>query len=412
MRKLLLAGVALAAAAAYLPTAAQAQSPTFPITTTPGKLDGAAPGSVTISLGFQMLNAIMGESGTGATGQNSRAFPQMMNWFHFFPSMDYVTPSGIHWGVNAEIRDNNSGQTSLNNGNTFYIQSASSYVSSEKFGKFAIGTPNGALDDLGVGTGDDFGDGLFYSWYGPPNAPTFAMADSYDGDTPRQKMLYETPSFYGFKAGISYQPTDSALNNFTSLTTGDPLQPGSATLLAHPAGLARNRIEAAVQYNHAIGPLGVKADLGYAGSGYEQNGLGINFQNVSYVNAGAVLTYAGVELEGSVSTGQFNAVGIGMGSPGGPAPAGSKNSTVYIAGLGYNMGPFGIGAVYYGMNYDDSEQTGVAGHMDVVNGEGLGASYVVGPGVTLQFDAYTYETKLPTTTTHGNIVALASQFAF
>ena len=125
-----------------------------------------------------------------------------------------------------------------------------------------------------------------------------------------------------------------------------------------------------------------------------------------------MLTYAGVELEGSVSSGHFNAVGLGMGSPGGPAPAGSKDSTVYIAGLGYNMGPFGIGAVYYGMNYDDSEQTGVAGHMDVVNGEGLGASYVVGPGVTLQFDAYTYETKLPTTTTHGNIVALASQFAF
>ena len=410
MRKLLLAGVALAAAAAYLPTAAQAQSPTFPITSTPGKLDGAAPGSVTISLGFQMLNAIMGESGTGATGQNSRAFPQMMNWFHFFPSMDYASPSGIHWGVTAEIRDNNSGQTSLNGGNTFYIQSASSYLSSDKFGKLAIGTPNGALDDLGVGTGDDFGDGLFYSWYGPPNAPTFAMADSYDGDTPRQKILYETPSFSGFKAGISYQPTDTSLNNFTSLTTGDPLTaPG---VLAHPAGLARNRIEAAVQLNRTFSAIGVKADLGYVYSGYEQNGLGINFQDVSYFNAGAVLTYAGVELEGSVSSGHFNAVGLGMGSPGGPAPAGSKDSTVYIAGLGYNMGPFGIGAVYYGMNYDDSEQTGVAGHMDVVNGEGLGASYVVGPGVTLQFDAYTYETKLPTTTTHGNIVALASQFAF
>ena len=410
MRKLLLAGVALAGVAAYLPTTAQAQSPTFPITSTPGKLDGAAPGSVTVNLGFQMLNAIMGESGTGATGQNSRAFPQLMNWFHFFPSMDYASPSGIHWGVTAEIRDNNSGQTSLNGGNTFYVHSASSYVSSDKFGKLALGTPNGALDDLGVGTGDDFGDGLFYSWYGPPNAPTFAMADSYDGDTPRQKIAYETPRFAGFKAGISYQPTDTALNNSTGLTTGDPLVgPGT---LAHPAGLARNRIEAAVQYNQTLGAFGVKADVGYAESGYEQNGLGIKFQDVSYFNVGAVVTYAGIELEGSVSSGHFNAVGAGMGSPGGPAPAGSKDSTAYIAGLGYNMGPFGIGAVYYGMTYDDSEQTGVAGHIDRVSGEGLGASYVVGPGVTLQFDAYTYETKLPTTTTHGNIVALASQFAF
>ena len=85
---------------------------------------------------------------------------------------------------------------------------------------------------------------------------------------------------------------------------------------------------------------------------------------------------------------------------------------MFVVGLGYNMGPFGIGAVYYGMSYDDSEQTGVLGHTDTVSGEGLGASYVVGPGVTLQFDAYTYQTKLPTTTTHGNIVAVASQFAF
>ena len=412
MRKILLAGVALAGVSAFAATGAYAQSPVFNETSTPGKLDGAAPNSVTINIGFQMLNAIMAESGTGATGQKTPATPQFMNWFHFFPSMDYVTPGGIHWGVAAEIRDNNTGQTSNNVGNTFYIQSANSYVSSDRLGKLAIGTPNGALDDLGVGTGDDFGDGLFYSWYGPPNAPAFAMADSYDGDTPRQKIAYETPTFAGFKAGISYQPTDTALNNATNLTIGDPCTGATAASCAHPLGLARNRVELAVQYKQTFGALGVKADVGGAFSGYEANGLGIAYQNVGYFNVGGVLTYAGIELEGSVSSGKFNATGQGLGSPGGPAPAGSKDSTVYIAGLGYNMGPFGIGAVYYGMNYDDSEQTGVLGHIDTVSGEGIAGSYVVGPGLTLQLDAYTYETKLPTTTTHGNIIALASQFAF
>jgi hypothetical protein len=314
MRKLLLAGVALAGVSGYLTTAAHAQSPVFPETTTPGKLDGAAPNSVTISIGFQQLTAIMAESGTGATGANQRAFPQLFNWFHFFPTMDYVTPGGIHWGSTAEIRNNNSGQGGLdggNGGNTFYIQSATSYISSDRFGKFQVGTPNGALDDLGVGTGDDFGNGLFYSWYGPPNAPAFALADSYDGDVPRQK-----------------------------------------------------------------------------------------------------LTFAGVELEGSISSGKFNEGSTNIMSPGGPAPAGSKNSSVYTAGLGYNMGPFGIGAVYYGMNYDDLENGGPVSHTDTVNGEGIAGSYVVGPGMTLQLDAYTYQTKLPGGNTHGNIIALASQFAF
>src|SRR5579859_3854666 len=241
MRKVLLAGVALAGVAAFV-TDARAQGappPTvFPETTTPGKLDGAAPNSVSINIGFQQLSAIMGEWGTGATGENSRAAPQLLNWFHFFPNMDYVTPSGIHWGVAAEIRNNNTGQTSNNGGNTFFVHSAASYVSGDRFGKFAVGTPNGALDDLGVGTGDDFGNGLFFSYYNPPNAPAFAMADSYDGDTPRQKLLYETPTFAGFKAGVSYQPTDVALDHSTALTTGDPClafdADGVCTAFAHP----------------------------------------------------------------------------------------------------------------------------------------------------------------------------------
>jgi len=410
MRKLLLAGVALAGVSGYLTTAAHAQSPVFPETTTPGKLDGAAPNSVTISIGFQQLTAIMAESGTGATGAKQIAFPQLFNWFHFFPTMDYVTPGGIHWGSTAEIRNNNSGQGGGNGGNTFYVHSATSYISSDRFGKFQVGTPNGALDDLGVGTGDDFGNGLFYSWYGPPNAPAFALADSYDGDTPRQKLTYETPAFFGFKAGISYQPTDVALDHSTSLTTGDPVLADGD--FAHPTGLARNRIEAAVQFNKTFGAFGVKADVGYAGAGTESDAGGPAYQKPSYFNGGAVLTFAGVELEGSISSGKFNEGSTNIMSPGGPAPAGSKNSSVYTAGLGYNMGPFGIGAVYYGMNYDDLENGGPVSHTDTVNGEGIAGSYVVGPGMTLQLDAYTYQTKLPGGNTHGNIIALASQFAF
>ncbi len=281
MRKVLLAGVALAGVAAFM-TEARAQTappPTvFPETTTPGKLDGAAPNSVTINIGFQQLTAIMGEWGTGATGDNSRAEPQLFNWFHFFPSMDYANPAGIHWGISAEIRNNNSGQTSLNGGNTFYVHDAHAYVSSDRFGKFAVGTPNGALDDLGVGTGDDFGDGDFYSWYGPPNAPAFAMADSYDGDTPRQKLLYELPTFAGLKAGISYEPTDVALDHSTSLTTGDVctggIVAGSCAAFAHPTGLARNRVEVAAQFNRTFGQFGLKADVGGAFSGSEGDPAG------------------------------------------------------------------------------------------------------------------------------------------
>src|ERR1700690_512073 len=153
VRKVLLAGVALAGVAAFVTDArAQGAPPTvFPETTTPGKLDGAAPNSVTINIGFQQLTAIMGEWGTGATGENSRAAPQLFNWFHFFPSMDYVNPAGVPFGVTGGIRKQNAGQGGVEGGaggNTFYIHSSSAYVASDRFGKFAVGTPNGALDDL------------------------------------------------------------------------------------------------------------------------------------------------------------------------------------------------------------------------------------------------------------------------
>jgi predicted porin len=444
MRNILLAGVALLGVSAYL-SEARAQTPpppptVFPETTTPGKLDGAAPGSVQINIGFQDLTAIMGQWGTGATGNNTRANPQFLSWFHIFPSMVYTNPAGIKFGIDTEIRDNAPGQNSLNSGGppavaggtTLYIQSAAAYVSSDRFGKVAYGTPNGALDDLGVGTGDDWGNGDFYSWYGPPNAPAFAMADSYDGDVPRQKILYETPTLLGmFKGGVSWQPTDVALDVSTGQVIGDSCPDGTLATCAHPVGLARNRVELAAQLNHTFGIVGVKADLGYVASGVEPNSAGVHFQTVSYGNFGAVLTIAGIELEGSVSSGKFNATGANVGvgntpisslaSPGDPALSGSKTSSVWTAALGYNMGPYGIGAVYYGMSYDDSEGSGNFApglKTDNVSGVGIGGSYVVGPGVTLQLDAYTYETKVPFKTdsafgsTNGSIIALASYFQF
>jgi predicted porin len=176
-------------------------------------------------------------------------------------------------------------------------------------------------------------------------------------------LTYESPTFAGFKAGVSYQPTDVALDHSTGLTIGDPCTggfdpvTGACLAFAHPTGGARNRVEVAAQFNRTFGPWGVKADVGGAFSGYEGDPGGPKYQTVSYFNAGGVVTFAGIEAEGSVSTGRFNATGNtgSTFSPGGPNLAGAKTSTVYTAAVGYNMGPLGIGVVYYGMSYDDAD---------------------------------------------------------
>jgi predicted porin len=433
MRKLLLAGVALAGVAAMMPTGAFAQSAstTFPLTTRAGKLDGAAPNSVTVSIGGTMFTAIAFPWGSGNTGPNGTMEPQLLSYIRLYPNFDYAAPGGWHFGVNAELRSTGAAQnvgrnTQSGNGSTsgnfLYWHSAVAYVSSDKFGKFAFGTPNSATDQLGVGTGDDFGTGGFYGEYGWPWAPNFIMSDSYDGDSPKEKIAYYSPNFSGFQLALSYQPSSIGLSNQTTYNGSNP------TLLAlynaaNPnaqigqVGGSRNRIEVAGQYAHSFGATSLKLSAGWAGAGHEQpaEGFSNGFQNVSMFTAGAVVGYAGFSLEGSVVTGKMNYATTDSGSPLGPLPNGANNTTAFIVGPGYTSGPFAVGAQYYYVSFDAGDVGGTLNSAGKAAGFALGASYVVGPGVTLEFDAATNNYQVPGLwdgTKNGGIVGLGAYFSW
>lgn len=401
MRKLLLAGVALAGAAAYLPTAAQAQSPVFNLTTRPGKLDGAAPGSVQVNIGGTLFSGILFTSGTGDSGTKAIQNPNLVDYFRLYPNFDYANPAGIHFGVSAEVRSLGAGQDTVgHSSNLLFWHSATGYVSSDKFGKFEVGTPNDAIDQLGVGTGDDFGTGGFYSEYGWPNETDFIAADSYDGDSPHQKLAYISPVFAGFTFAVSYQPAATGLTNSGgNLTDGPGL--GDAS---------KNRIEGALQFSHAFGPASVKADVGYAFASPDASGS--KYQDVSYVNAGAVVNVAGFEFEGSLNTGKFSAAHNDAGSWGGPLLSGEKDTTTYIVGVGYSTGPYSIGAQYLHLTNDASVEGGVAGKTFTGSGEALGAGYQVGPGVSVYFDAITDTNKVSGTSKNGTGIGLGTYFSW
>jgi len=396
MRKLLLASVALAGAAAYMTTAAHAQSPVFNTTSTAGKLDGAAPGSVTVTLGGRIFSAIEFESGSGDSGANKVSSPNLVNYIRLYPTFDYASPSGIHYGAAFEIRTNGAQQGVGSGHNTFFGFAGQGYVSSDKFGKFAFGTPNSATDQLGVGTGDDFGTGGFYSEYGFVNQPAFVMSDSYDGDVPKQKLAYFSPSFAGFMIGLSYQPTSVGLNNSGGLVDNLPT--------AATGAQSKNRLEAAAQFSHAFGPASVKADLGFVTATPSVGGQtgSAGYQNVSIFTGGAQVNVAGFELEGSVVTGKWAYNFEDSGSPLGPSLSGAASSTAYIAGVGYAAGPYSIGAQYYGVRFDEGDFGAVngagaaaVGKSGTVSGVAVGGSYSVGPGVSVNFDVATATTKTP-----------------
>jgi hypothetical protein len=413
MRKVLLAGITTAVVGG-LATTAFAQSPVFNMTTRPGKLDGAAPGSVQVNIGGTLFAGIFFYGGTGNTGPAQKQNPNLVDYIRLYPNFDYANPSGVHFGVSAEIRSAGAAQDESRSTNTLYWHSATGYVSSEKFGKFEVGTPNDAIDQLGVGSGDDYGTGGFYSEYGFPTETNFIASDSYDGDNPKQKLAYISPSFQGFTFAVSYQPTSVGLNNSSGLTEQSPV---TAASTATPGGIAasKDRVEVAVQFSRAFGPASVKADVGYAtATAAPSVGATTQFHDVSYFQGGAVVNAFGFELEGQVNTGTFSAAGNDSGNWGGPLAKGSKDTTAWIVGVGYNMGPYSIGAQYYRLTNDAGDVGfGKTGTTETGQGEALGAGYQVGPGVSVYFDAITDNNKAPgVKTTYGTGVGLGTYFSW
>ena len=423
MRYILLAGVALGAVSAFVPvTSARADSPAavFPVTSSTDlagwngpQLNGAAPGSVQVNLGGRTLSGLWFEGNpSGTPGWQKAPTPQFNSWFFLYPGFDYASPSGVHFGAQAEVRVNSSpmgvGAGAGGTPDTFFIHEMQTYVSSDKFGKLEFGIPSGAMVQLAVGTGDDFGEGLFFSWYGTNPYIPWVMGDSRDNYTATQKVVYITPSFGGLKGAISYQPTPNSLSwnsgntyNVNPATYTGGFAPDGA-LGTNPL-LSKNRVSLAVQYAGTFSGVGVKANGAYDFAEASNYGGATVGQNVSMGNVGAQLNIAGFELEGSAMFGKWNPNIVDDGNPGGPLPVGAKGSTAFVVGAGYGVGPIKVGAVYYHVSYDEGDFGGPMGKTGYISGPGVGASYSVGPGVVLYADVYgaSFDTTNPVTGTFG-----------
>jgi hypothetical protein len=394
MRKLLLAGVALAGAAAVLPAAAAfaQESPVFPETTRAGKLNGAAPGSVQVSIGGTLFSAIWFASRTGQNDDNVGKAPvTFLNYIRLYPNFDYASPSGVHFGLSGEIRSTGAAQGENRVSNKLYWHSAFAYVSSDRLGKFEVGTPNGAIGALAVGLTDDFNTGGFYGEYGFSNGVVnWAFADAYDGNGPKQKIAYISPSFAGFTFGVSFQPVAQGLNN-SSVAAVDFV--GGAGAGSAALGTSKNRVEVALKFGRNFGGLSVNANVGYAHANPISDTVGVGFRDVNQYDAGIALGYGGFVLEAHYDGGQYSYANTDDGSPFGPALKGSHSTQSFAVAPEYSFGKFTMGASYIWYNFDASQAglagaatSGPVGKVSHASGFAAGGSYVVGPGVSLYLD--------------------------
>ena len=408
MRKLLLATAAILGATAGLTGLASAQTETLQGTVatpanggsytygdnnymggtmTKGPVANPTPGTMVIRLGVRMDVGITGtwsnldQYSSGTPGTSSyvarKLSPvQFLEYMRIYPGVDAMAANGLRYGAAIELRQNyaaaaqaeplTNGGTGNTSNQTVYVRRAFAYIAADQFGIVRLGEMDGL-----IGTYDEGGatTGVFLSPSGtivggnlegalPGNAtmlPYFAAQSGNEyGNT---KIVYLSPSFYGFDFGVQYAP--NPFNGYqaepidgscpSAAGGGCPNVASSTTALS--GSVVQNQYAVGARYQGQLGPAAVLAYAVYMGSGHTNytggpiaTGVGTGtlsgkFDNLSLGMFGANVTIDGISVFGNVMTGAFNGILAAK-------PAGAPDATGFGAGVKYAFGPYTIGAVY------------------------------------------------------------------
>lgn len=355
------------------------------------------PGSIVVRLNGR-LNFYMGVAGDSGQSYNYGKNNNFgtLGYMRLYPGFDGIAANGLKYGASIEIRQNFASPVSnSSSGNstqsTLFVRRAYGYFGTDQVGTFRFGQTDGPGTLFLLGTSEGFNDG---GWNGDlpglvtgNTAPLWAWSDVGNVYT-SSKIVYLSPSFYGFDFGVSFSPNTGNLqdnNGGCGTAAGN-----CATASALPGGLTdstarrTNMVEAAVRYRGTFSGLGVAASAAYYGSGVTSNTTGPNLYNgISAGDVGLELSYAGFTVSGNVTFGQMN------GSPALLMPKNADNTIAWIAGAQYTTGPLVVGASYFNNKYAGlyAPSLGVGQRTD--QGIAAGATYNLVPGVKL-FASYLY----------------------
>ncbi len=399
MRKFLLAGAATvamtgAAGAAGLEPSQPSNTHNIMLRAEPGKAIVRLDGYVFAAIGMGSNTNDKATIVSGGANRTSKTDPiGILTQFRFFPSFDAQTTGGLRYGALAEVRSNNN--TSNNGGvggagtrttNTLYVNRTRGYVGGDSWGTFLIGSTDGPAQTLRTGLIEaQVADGGWNGW-APGltrgvNPYQFAIGGGYEYSA--QKIIYLTPTFSGFRAGVSFAPSTAANQSGEGINTG--LAGGARTSVVNTAFAAgtgdfnrfRNQIQVAANYSNTFGGVGVAAHVGYITSGAIKSsipgavGAPTSARGQSILAAGLQGSYAGFTVGGYMNTGTFN-------GNSNLSVAGLKTSTVWTVGAAYETGPWAVGAHYMAAS-TNGNLTNNAQRFD--NGLGFGVTYAWAPGM-------------------------------
>jgi len=242
------------------------------------------------------------------------------------------------------------------------------YLTSASMGRLAIGNVGDSASQMmhnAPEAGNSVNWGVTASvreWVAKPaNVVTFAFPFDAEDDA---GVTYITPSFAGFKAGVSYTP-DTAATSHATIGTPD-----------HSSGGQDSKIGASVAYDAKFDGVSIGADVArwkYDDNSATQNSDASSTQTRFGLNVG----FAGFTVGGSYmksSTKNPTTVSNVM-------LTNNIDGKIWEVGARYATGPYGISLSYLKSDAEGtaSATTSANDTLKILN---LGGSYAMGPGVT------------------------------
>jgi outer membrane protein OmpU len=275
---------------------------------------------------------------------------------------DGKADNGLLYGAKIELQNSTGGS-----GASVGTDEASVYLGGT-WGRLELGDFDGAADTLkiyaplvGIEQIDgDYGD--FLGVKDPTTGLNFGSQPAFGIHIPNSgdatKIMYLTPRFAGFQAGVSYTPeSDSEAQNVVAFKNTNSY---------------KDWIDGGVNYTGNF--FGFAVALGATISTASGQNTLAPVEDFTAWNVGAQVGYGGFVFGGGyVDAGDYNV----------PVGTGGADQSVWHAGLSYTAGPVAVGA-----SYMDAEGYKSAGgtYASDYKAYGIGAAYTLAPGLVVQSD--------------------------
>jgi hypothetical protein len=415
-----------------------------------------APGTVVIRLNGRVEVDVAATYTSADRGVNNGATAGSFNGFkvnpigigsymRLYPGFDGVAANGIRYGASIELRENfNSGvfsgsqttpvsatstatsPSANTSAETVFVRRAFTYLASDQAGIVRFGQADGVLGlfdnciftsgcwDAGLGNFNG-GANQIQSVQAPMAVPFVWLAQA-GAEYANNKIVYLSPQFFGFDAGVQYAP--SMGNSLQNAGVGVACNQASASCISLTTGNDAtrwyNQVGVGLRFQQTFGPLDVKAygfyetaakdnlatsayatttqarlgtvipsangfngggTIGAVTTGTVASAQNVHYDNLSFYKAGVALTAMNFTFAADYIGGAVNGQ-LAM------RPTGGASENAVVTGITYANGPITLAAEVGVVNSQgDARLVGISQRREYE--VAFGGNYKLAPGVQL-----------------------------